>query len=221
MAESSSKAVPETHDVLKTALRGGAYSFAVSTSSVLVIKEICGAVVGVTKELGGANANAVEITKEVCGTTVTLALIYTGYKLLRPVIDQAVKNALGGERTDQKVEDIKPGSLHVLFRCFTDERFLEILANFESGGINKHLEKEFSEVGIEVEGLKVKIENMEEVEKTKAAINKRRSYCYPVVESEVMTELGAEDKAKKMKEKYLLVFDETETLSTGQNQGIH
>jgi hypothetical protein len=36
-----------------------------------------------------------------------------------------------------------------------------------------------------------------------------------------MTELGAEDKAKKMKKKYLLVFDETETLSTGKNQGIH
>jgi hypothetical protein len=181
MAESSSKAgkaVPETHDVLKTALRGGAFSFAVSTSSVLVVKEICGAVVGVTKELGGANANAVEITKEVCGATVTLALIYTGYQLLRPFIDGAVKKALGGERKDQKVEDIKPGSLHVLFRCFTDERFLEVLADFESGGIDERLQKEFSEVGIEVEGLKVKIENMEEVEKTKAAINKRYIEIY-------------------------------------------
>jgi hypothetical protein len=48
-----------------------------------------------------------------------------------------------------------------------------------------------------------------------------RSYCYPVVESEVMAELSAEDKAKKMKKKDLLVTDETEELSAGKNQGIH
>jgi hypothetical protein len=36
-----------------------------------------------------------------------------------------------------------------------------------------------------------------------------------------MAELGAEDKAKKMKKKDLLVTDENEKLSTGKNQGIH
>jgi hypothetical protein len=170
MAESSS--VLDTRSlVLKTALRGGVYFFVVSTSSVFVVKEVCGAIVGVTKELGGAHV--VEITKEVGGTVVKLAALYTGYKLLRPVIEGAVKKGFGGERDDQDVRDIRPGSLHVLLRCFTDERFLEVLADYESGRIKERLQKEFSDVGIEVEGLKVKIENMKEVEKTRAVIKKR------------------------------------------------
>jgi hypothetical protein len=36
-----------------------------------------------------------------------------------------------------------------------------------------------------------------------------------------MAELSAEDKARKMKKKDLLVTDETEELSAGKNQGIH
>jgi hypothetical protein len=189
MAESSStdgEAVQgTTSNVLQAGLKGGAYSFVISTCSAVVVKDICGAAVGVTKELGGAavgvtkelggaNANAVEITKVVCGTTVTLALIYTGYNLLKPVIDAAVKKGFGGERDDQEVLEIRPGSLHVLLRCFTNERFLEVLTDYESGQITERLQEEFSQInGIEVEGLKVDIENMEEVEKTKAAINKR------------------------------------------------
>jgi hypothetical protein len=112
MAESSStdgEAVRDTpSNVLQAGLKGGAYSFVVSTSNVLVVKEICGAIIGVAKELGGANANAVEITKEVCGTAFKLAALYTGYKLLRPVIDEVVKKSLGGEREDQDVRDIRP-----------------------------------------------------------------------------------------------------------------
>ena len=86
---------------------------------------------------------------------------------------ELLKKGLGGERDDQDVPDIKPGSLHVLLCCFTDERFLEVLADYESGRIKERLQKEFSEVGIEVEGMTVEIENMEEVEKTRAAIKKR------------------------------------------------
>jgi hypothetical protein len=47
------------------------------------------------------------------------------------------------------------------------------LENYESVRIKERLQKEFSEVGIEVEGMTVEIENMKEVEKTRAAINKR------------------------------------------------
>jgi hypothetical protein len=183
MAESSStdgEAVQDTtSNVLQVDLKGGVYSFVISTSSAIVVKHICDAAVGVTKELGGANANAVEITKVVCGTTVTLALIYTGYNLLKPAIDAAVKKGFGGERDDQEVLEIRPGSLHVLLRCFTNERFLEVLTDYESGQITERLQEEFSQInGIEVEGLKVDIENMEEVEKTKAAINKRYGNQY-------------------------------------------
>ncbi|XP_028392644.1 uncharacterized protein LOC114517184 [Dendronephthya gigantea] len=51
-----------------------------------------------------------------------------------------------------------------------EKRFLEILQDYESGGIKQRLENEFSQVKIKVEGLKVEIKNMEEVEKTRAAI---------------------------------------------------
>ena len=177
MAESSStdeKAVQDTpSNALQAGLKGGAYSFIIRTSSVLVVKEICGAVVGVIKELGGANANAVEITKEVCGAAVKLGAIYAGYKLLRSVIEEVVKKGFGGDREDQDVEEITEGSLHVRLRCFTNERFLEVWVDYESGGIKERLQKEFSEVGIEVEGLKVEIANWEEVEETKADIHEK------------------------------------------------
>ena len=116
---------------------------------------------------------ALEMVKEVCKTATKLSALYVGYKLLRPVVEGAVKKAFGGERDDQEVRDIKPGSLHVLLHCFTDERFLEVLADYESGKMKERLQEEFSHAGIKVEGLKVEIENMEEVNKTKEAINKR------------------------------------------------
>jgi hypothetical protein len=207
MAELSStygEAVQVTPSNALRDLRGGAYSLVIISSSALVVKEICGAVVGVTEVLGGAvvgvtevlggavvgvtevlggaavgvtkelgSANAVEITKEICCATVSLGAIYAGYNLLRPVIDGAVKKCFGGERKDQDIPEIREGSLHVRLRCFTDKRFLEVWEDYESGRIRKRLKKEFSDVGIEVEGLKVEIENMEEVENTRAAIYKR------------------------------------------------
>jgi hypothetical protein len=94
--------------------------------------------------------------------------------LLRSLIKDAVNEVFGGRRDDQDDPNIRPGeSLHVLLHCLTDKRFLEVLEDYESGGIKERLQKEFSQIGIEVEGLKVEIENVEEVEKIRAAINKR------------------------------------------------
>jgi hypothetical protein len=119
----------------------------------------------------------VEVAKELCGTAVTLGAIWAVYKLVKPVVDAVIDKVFGGgERDDQEVRDIRPGSLHVLLRCFTDERFLDVLADYESGRIKESLQKELSLVGIEVEGMKVEIENMKEVEKIKAAINKSNIY---------------------------------------------
>ncbi len=92
---------------------------------------------------------------------------------MKPLIEGAVNKGLGGERDDQEVRGIRPGSLHVQLHCFTDERFLEVLAEYETGKMKERLQKEFSQVGIKVEGLKVEIENMEEVYEIKEAINKR------------------------------------------------
>ena len=144
---------------------GGDFSFNINTDNVQVAKEICGA--------------AVELGKELCGTAVKLGTIYAGYQLLKQVIDAPVTKALGGgEREDQEVQDIRPGSLHVLLRCLTDERFLEVLADYESGGIKERLQQEFLLVGIKTEGLKVEITNMEEVNKRKNAINKRYGHQF-------------------------------------------
>ena len=120
---------------------------------------------------------ALQVLKVVGKTATTLGALYVGYELMRPVIKAAVKKALGGERDDQRDPDIKPGSLHVKIHCLTDERFLEVLSDYESGRMKERLQEEFSHVGIKVEGLKVEIENMEEVNKTKDAIHKRYDRC--------------------------------------------
>ncbi|CAB4041466.1 interferon-inducible GTPase 5-like [Paramuricea clavata] len=162
---------------------GGDLSFTITTDNVKVAKELCDTAVEITKELCDTaveitkelSGTAVEITKELGDTAATLGTIYVFYKLAIPVVDAVIDKVFDGERDDQEVREIRPGSLHVLLRCFTDKRFLEVLADYESGRIKERLQKEFSLVGIEVEGLKVEIENMEEVEKIKAAINKRKS----------------------------------------------
>ena len=115
----------------------------------------------------------VEVTKILCKTAITLSALYVGYQLFKPVVDAAVNKALGGERDDQEVKDIKPGSLHILLHCSTDERFLEVLTDYESGKMKERLEEEFSQAGIKVKGLVVTIKNIAEANETKKAIYKR------------------------------------------------
>ena len=122
----------------------------------------------------------VEVAKDVLKTVrvlgftaVTLGGLYFGYKLLQPLIGSAVTRGLGGKRDDQGDPKFGRGSLRVLLHCFTDERFLEVLADYESGRMKERLQEEFSQIGIKVEGLKVEIENMVEVNETKEAISKR------------------------------------------------
>ena len=119
----------------------------------------------------------VQVVQGMLKTVTTLGALYFGYKLLKPLVESAVKNGLGGERDDQEIRGIRPGSLHVLLHCFTDERFLEVLADYESGRMKERLQDEFSQVGFKVEGLKVVIENAVEVNKTKEAINQRYDGC--------------------------------------------
>ncbi|CAB4003060.1 Hypothetical predicted protein [Paramuricea clavata] len=156
MAESLSEVRKAVQDVACHALQasishagGGRFSFIVSTDNV-------------------------QVANSVCQTAVTLGAIYAGYHLLKPLVDAAVTKVLGGEnRDDQHIGEIKPGSLHVLLCCFTDERFLEVLADYGSGGIKERLQQEFSQIGIKTEELKVEVENIEEVMETKETIKKR------------------------------------------------
>ena len=113
------------------------------------------------------SSNSAQSVKYVCITAVTLGTIYAGYKLMAKKMDGAVSRGLGGERDDQEIRSIKPGSLHVLLHCFTDQRLLEVLEDFECGRMKDRLEKEFLEIGIKLEGFKVEIDNIEEVNKRK------------------------------------------------------
>ena len=129
--------------------------------------------------------DSIEVAKEVCKTAgkvaVGLGALYAGYSLLKPLIDAAVTKSVGGKRDDQDVRDIRPGCLHVELHCFTDERFLEVLADYESGRMKERLKEELSQVGIKVDGLWVKIENLEEVNETKEAINKRYIIKFSII----------------------------------------
>ena len=100
---------------------------------------------------------------------VAIGTLYT-YSRFRPLIDDAVRRAFGGERRDQGDPDIGTGSLIVRLRCFTDERFLELLEDYEHGRLKDRLEKEFCKIGFRVKEMNVKILNIEEVNKTKEAI---------------------------------------------------
>ena len=100
-------------------------------------------------------------------TAVTLGDIYAGYKLIANKIDDAISRGLGGERDDQEIRDIRSDGPNVSLRCFTDQRVMEVLEDFERGTMKERLENGFSEIGIEVEGLQVEIDNIEEVEERK------------------------------------------------------
>ena len=165
----------------KAALQGGLFSFTINTENIQIGEVL--------------NDSAVRIVEKLSDTAVTLSTIYAGYRLFEKLID-VVKSAFGGPRDDQEDPEIRPGSLHVLLRCSTDKRFLEVLADYESGRIKQRLQKELSQVGIEVEGLKIEIESMEEVNKIKAAINERYGNQYWVHKS-LISNIHFESKKKE------------------------
>ena len=119
------------------------------------------------------STSGVNVVRDVCLTAVTLGAIYSGYQLLRPLIIDAVTTAFGGERDDQEIRNIRPGSLIVLIHCFTDERFLEILQDYENDKLKERLEKEFSKINFHVKEVKVRILNPEEVNIIRETIRKR------------------------------------------------
>ena len=113
------------------------------------------------------SSGSAQSVRDLSITAVTLGAIYAGYKLIAKGIDVAIFRGLGGERDDQEICDITPDGTNVSLRCFTDQRVVEVLEDFERGTMKERLENEFSEIGIEVEGLQVEIDNIEEVEERK------------------------------------------------------
>ena len=116
------------------------------------------------------NTDNMEVVDRLCKTAITLGALYVGYDVVRRLIDLVIKKVLGEE------VNIQPGSLHVVLHCSTDERFLEVLTDYESGKMKERLEEEFSKVGIKVKGLKVEIQNMADVNEIKEAMYRRNLY---------------------------------------------
>ena len=119
------------------------------------------------------SASGVEVVRDVCVTVATLGALYTGYQLLKPLISDAVTTAFGGERDDQEIRNIRSGSLIILLHCSTDERFLEILKDYESGKLKERLKKEFLKIDFHCKEMEVHILNQDEVNKTKDIIGQR------------------------------------------------
>ena len=120
-------------------------------------------------------ANNVELPNEMyraagyaaVGAATTLVALYAR-PYLRNIITEAIERAF--VQTGAQIQRIFTGSLHVVLNCSTGDNFLEVIADHKKGKIKQSLEKEFLKSNIKVEGLKVEIKNMQEVNKRKEAI---------------------------------------------------
>ncbi|CAB4018448.1 Hypothetical predicted protein, partial [Paramuricea clavata] len=184
MAESS-EVGQAVKDVLKGAVSGslkwnlspfgGYISFVITTDNIHLAEKLL--------KVGGKACLGVG--------ALTLGSLFC-YKTYKYLITDATKKGFeeSEDRDDQEFIGPESGSLHVILHCLTDKRFLEVLADYESGRIEERLEKEFSQIGIETEGLKVSIENMEEVNKIRTAINIRSWAEVDIVKTSDMEEVG-------------------------------
>ena len=96
--------------------------------------------------------------------------IYRCDNTVEEILHSAISNVLGGKRSDQKVRLFSQEYLHVLVECSTDDRFLDVLAYCESGNIKRCLKEEFLKIDLEVKGLNVTFDNLEDVKNRKAKI---------------------------------------------------
>ena len=140
----------------------GQAAHAIARHGILTSFTNSGGVFSITISSGSAQS-----VRDLGITAVTLGAIYAGYKLIAKKIDDAISRSLGGERDDQEIRDITPDGKNVSLRCFTDQRVLEVLEDFARGTMKERFDNEFSEIGIELVGLQVKINNIEEVEERK------------------------------------------------------
>ena len=99
--------------------------------------------------------------------------IYRKNKIVKQLLDGVVLKVFDSARNDQEVQNINSEYPRVLVQCFTDERFVEVLADYDSGRMKNRLEEEFLKIGLDVQELQIVIENQEEVNVRKARILSR------------------------------------------------
>ena len=121
------------------------------------------------------NSEKVQMVEGVCLNIngARLRDIYHSSKAVMKVIDSAILKGFGGSRPDQEVQNVDPEYLLVIMHCFTDERFIDVLSDYDSGRMINRMQEEFSHIGLDVIGLEIKIENLEEVNMQKTRIIKR------------------------------------------------
>ena len=139
------------------------------------------------------------VVKDLCVAAVTLYGIYKTHKLLEKAIEGILDRGLGGPSLDQAIGGISLGSLLVKLYCLTDERFLKVWSDFESGRMKARLQEEFTQGGIDVDGLKIEIKNMEEVNNTRRAIESRREKLKGISKEDKIEEL-VKDNSRKLNE---------------------
>ncbi|CAB4015069.1 Hypothetical predicted protein [Paramuricea clavata] len=69
--------------------------------------------------------------------------IYRTSKMVAQLLDGVILKVLGGARDEQEVQIINPEYIHVLVQCYTDERFVEVLADHDSGRMKSVCKKNF------------------------------------------------------------------------------
>ena len=130
-------------------------------------------------------ATAIEVIDISVGELLTSAAAANGlakildvpaYKILLAAAIFRTASAI--KRNAGKIRDIVAGCLQCEVRCFTEDIFLEVLRDHETGKIKKRLEEEYLKAGYKMTELEVKIQNSEEVERTKTAIEKRYAGIY-------------------------------------------
>ena len=99
--------------------------------------------------------------------------VYRRNKMVSQLLDGVVLKVLGGARDDQDVQNIKCEYFRVLVQCFTDERFVDLLADYDSGRMKNGLKQEFLKLGLDVPELQIVIDNQEDVNVHKARILNR------------------------------------------------
>ena len=116
---------------LRVAVNGGQFLVQIVTNNVQV-----------ARELGDA---AIKFGR----TAITLGALYTGYSLVRPLVQTAVETA------------IEKGFGRLLNEGIGEPK-TESLADHNSEIVQQRLEEELAKVGLRVEGLKLKIEDLDE-----------------------------------------------------------
>ncbi|XP_028397129.1 ankyrin-3-like [Dendronephthya gigantea] len=110
---------------------------------------------------------------KVLDTVSLVEILYSCEKIQPSVFHEALKRGFGVKTNDQKFGEIKPACLLVPLYCSSNEKFLEVLDDFESGRLKERLLEAFSQFRDEIKMMEIELMKMEEVNKMKDDIKRK------------------------------------------------